>query len=395
MTSLWLDGACRQWSRTGVWCLVAAVLGGCQPSATTTPTATKEILIGHYGSMTGSEATFGISTDNGIQMAVEEINAAGGIHGNQVKLITYDDKGDASEAGAAVTRLVSKDRVVAVLGEVASGLSLAGAPICQENGVPMVSPSSTNPKVTKIGDMIFRVCFIDPFQGSVAAKFAREHEGLKAQKAAILYDQSAPYSVGLQEEFEKAFIALGGEVVSSQQYQAGDQDFSAQLTAIRAAGPDIIFVPGYYTDVGNVALQAKKLGVTSPMLGGDGWDSSKLGEIAGDAINGSFYSNHYSHQDPSPRVQDFIKKYTAKHQQTPDGLAALGYDAARILFEAMQRAKSLSGTDLAAELAKTKDFDGVTGRISIDAERNAVKPAVILEMKAGQPTFVTSIAPGT
>lgn len=395
MTSLWLDGACRQWSRTGVWCLVAAVLGGCQPSATTTPTATKEILIGHYGSMTGSEATFGISTDNGIQMAVEEINAAGGIHGKQVKLITYDDKGDASEAGAAVTRLVSKDRVVAVLGEVASGLSLAGAPICQENGVPMVSPSSTNPKVTKIGDMIFRVCFIDPFQGSVAAKFAREHETLKAQKAAILYDQSAPYSVGLQEEFEKAFIALGGEVVSSQQYQAGDQDFSAQLTAIRAAGPDIIFVPGYYTDVGNVALQAKKLGVTCPMLGGDGWDSSKLGEIAGDAINGSFYSNHYSHQDPSARVQDFIQKYTAKHQQTPDGLAALGYDAARILFEAMQRAKSLSGADLAAELANTKDFDGVTGRISIDAERNAVKPAVILEMKDGQPTFVTSIAPGT
>ncbi|MDX1968617.1 MAG: ABC transporter substrate-binding protein [Planctomycetaceae bacterium] len=394
MTSLWLDGACRQWIRPGVWCLVAAVLSGCQPGATTT-TASNEILIGHYGSMTGSEATFGISTDNGIQMAVEEINAAGGIHGKQVKLITYDDKGDASEAGAAVTRLVSKDRVVAVLGEVASGLSLAGAPICQENGVPMVTPSSTNPKVTKIGDMIFRVCFIDPFQGSVAAKFAREHAGLKAQKAAILYDQSAPYSVGLQDEFEKAFITLGGEVVSSQQYQAGDQDFSAQLTAIRAAGPDIIFVPGYYTDVGNIALQAKKLGVTSPMLGGDGWDSSKLGEIAGDAINGSFYSNHYSHQDPSARVQDFIKKYAAKHQQTPDGLAALGYDAARILFEAMQRAKSLSGADLAAELAKTKDFDGVTGRISIDAERNAVKPAVILEMKDGQPTFVTSIAPGT
>ncbi|OYW24928.1 MAG: ethanolamine utilization protein EutJ [Planctomycetales bacterium 12-60-4] len=371
--------------------LWAITVGGCQPPAANTD----EILIGHYGSMTGSEATFGISTDNGIKLAVEEINQAGGINGKKVKLITYDDKGDAREAGAAVTRLVTKDRVVAVLGEVASGMSLAGAPICQENGVPMITPSSTNPKVTKIGDMIFRVCFIDPFQGSVAAKFAREQEGLKAAKAATLTDQAAPYSVGLQEEFKKAFIGLGGEVVTEQQYQAGDQDFSAQLTAIRAAEPDVIFVPGYYTDVGNIALQARKLGLTAPMLGGDGWDSSKLGEIAGDAINGSFYSNHYSHQDPSSRVQDFISKYKAQHESTPDGLAALGYDAARILFEAMQRSKSLSGADLAAELAKTKDFDGVTGRISIDADRNAVKPAVILEMKDGQPTFVTTIEPGT
>lgn len=363
---------------------------GCQPSSST---STDEIVIGHFGSLTGAEATFGISTDNGIQLAIEEINAAGGIGGKKVRLITYDDKGDAREAGTAVTRLVTKDRVVAVLGEVASGLSLAGAPICQENGVPMISPSSTNPKVTKIGDMIFRVCFIDPFQGSVCAKFAQEHEGLKATKAAILTDQASPYSVGLQEEFEKAFVAGGGTIVTKQNYQAGDQDFSAQLTAIRGAEPEIIFLPGYYTDVGNIALQAKKLGINTPMLGGDGWDSSKLGQIAGDALDGSFYSNHYSHQDPSPRVQDFIKKYAAKHNQTPDGLAALGYDAARILFEALGRAKSLSGADIAAELAKTKDFDGVTGKISIDAERNAVKPAVILEMKGGEPNFVSSIAP--
>lgn len=366
-----------------------ATLSGCNPSGANS----NEILIGHYGSMSGSEATFGISTDNGIKMAVEEINSTGGIHGKQVKLITYDDKGDAREAGTAVTRLVTKDRVVAVIGEVASGLSLAGAPVCQENGVPMISPSSTNPKVTAVGDMIFRVCFIDPFQGSVCAKFAFESDQIKAKSAAILCDQAAPYSVGLQEEFEKAFLALGGKIATKQTYQAGDQDFSAQLTAIRGSEPDVIFVPGYYTDVGNIALQARKLGIKVPMLGGDGWDSSKLGEIAGKAIDGSFYSNHYSHQDPSPRVQDFIKKYSAKHKGTPDGLAALGYDAARILFESMKRSKTLEGKDLAAELAKTKDFDGVTGRISIDKDRNAVKPAVILEMKDSQPTYVSTVQP--
>ncbi|HEY2762323.1 MAG TPA: ABC transporter substrate-binding protein, partial [Pirellulales bacterium] len=337
--------------------------------------------------------TFGRSTDNGIQLAIEEINAAGGVNGKKVRVITYDDKGDSREAGTAVTRLVTRDRVAAVLGEVASSLSLVGAPVCQDNGVPMVSPSSTNPAVTKVGDMIFRVCFIDPFQGSVCAKFAREHEGLKATKAAILYDQVAAYAVGLQEEFAKAFIKLGGKIVTTQTYQAGDQDFSAQLTAIRASEPDVIFIPGYYTDVGNIAIQARKLGIKVPLLGGDGWDSAKLGEIAGDSINGSFYSNHYSHQDPDPRVQEFIKKYKDKFGGVPDGLAALGYDAARIVCEAIGKAGSVKGADIAAELAKTKDFAGVTGKISIDADRNAVKPAVMLEMKNGEPTYISTIQP--
>lgn len=375
------------WSVLPILCAVVA--GGCQQGAGDS----SEIVIGHFASMTGSEATFGQSTDNGIKLAVDEINEAGGIRGKKIRLITYDDKGDAREAGTAVTRLTTKDAVIAVLGEVASGLSLAGAPVCQQAGVPMISPSSTNPKVTKIGDMIFRVCFIDPFQGAVCAKFAREHEGLKAAKAAILTDQASPYSVGLQEEFEKAFVQLGGTVVSKQTYQGGDQDFSAQLTAIRSSEPDVVFVPGYYTDVGNVALQARKLGLKTPLLGGDGWDSSKLGEIAGSSIEGCFYSNHYSHEDPNPRVQDFIRKYKERHSQIPDGLAALGYDAARILFESMKRTEALDGKSLAAELAKTNEFDGVTGKISIDAERNAVKPAVILEMKDGKPKFVTTIQP--
>jgi branched-chain amino acid transport system substrate-binding protein len=371
-------------------CLLLAIMtGGCKQSEN----ASNEILIGHFGSMTGSEATFGQSTDNGIKLAVDEINEAGGIKGKKIRLITYDDKGDAREVGTAVTRLTTNDGVVAVLGEVASKLSLAGAPVCQDAGIPMISPSSTNPQVTEIGDMIFRVCFIDPFQGSVCAKFATEYEPISAKKAAILTDQASPYSVGLQEEFEKAFEKLGGKIVSKQTYQAGDQDFSAQLTAIRSSEPDVVFLPGYYTDAGNVILQARKLGLTVPFLGGDGWDSSKLGEIAGNAIDGCYYSNHYSHEDQNPRVQDFIKKYNARHQQIPDGLAALGYDAARILFEAMERSESLDGKTLAAELAKTKDFNGVTGSISIDAERNAVKPAVILEMKDGKPKYVSTIQP--
>ncbi len=378
--------------RTGIVAMLitglSLTISGCQNGGG------DEILIGHYGSLTGSQATFGISTDNGIKMAIEDLNAAGGINGRKVKLVTYDDKGEAREASTAVTRLVTKDGVVAVIGEVASGLSLAAAPICQESGVPMISPSSTNPKVTKVGDMIFRVCFIDPFQGKVCAKFAREHESLKASKAAIVTDQGSPYSVGLEEEFEKSFVALGGTVVSKQTYQAGDQDYSAQLTSIRAAEPDVIFVPGYYTEVASMILQARKLGMTQPFVGADGWDSAKLGEIAGDAINGCFYSNHYSQEDPSPKIQDFIAKYKAKHNETPDALAALGHDSAMILFDAMKKAGTLEGAAIAAELVKTKDFDGITGKISIDAERNAVKPAVILEMKNGVPKYVATIQPG-
>jgi branched-chain amino acid transport system substrate-binding protein len=350
-----------------------------------------EILIGHYASLTGNEATFGRSTDQGIKIAVDELNDAGGINGKKVHLITYDDKGDAREAGAAVLRLITQDGATAILGEVASGLSLAGAPICQENGVPMVTPSSTNPKVTKVGDMIFRVCFIDPFQGWVCAKFAREN--LKATKAAILYDQALPYSVGLQVEFERNFTQMGGTITMKQVYNAGDQDFTAQLTNLRNSGAEVIFLPGYYTDVGNIALQKAKLNVNIPLLGGDGWDSAKLGEIAGKDINGCYFSNHYSHQNPDPRVVEFIKKYKALHGSTPDSLAALGYDAARVLFEAMGRCKGLSGKEIAAELVKTKDFNGVTGTISFDAERNPIKSAVILEMKDGEPTWVATIKP--
>lgn len=383
------SGLCSVALGVGLWAL-PRVAPAADPVA---PPAADEIVIGHYGSLTGSEATFGQSTSQGIRLAIKEFNAAGGLNGRMIALKEYDTKGDAKEATLAVTRLVKSDKVTAVLGEVASGLSLAGGPVCQEGGVPMISPSSTNPRVTQVGDMIFRVCFIDPFQGYVCAKFAREN--LKAAKAALLYDQKAPYSVGLAQEFKKNFAKLGGKIVTEQTYTGGDQDFSAQLTTIRGEKPDVIFIPGYYTDVGNIAIQTRKLGVTAPLLGGDGWDSEQLGKIAGKAIEGSYYSNHYAPDQDDARVKEFIAKYKADFGSTPDGLAALGYDAAKLLFDAMKRAKSLGGKDLAAAIAATRDFQGVTGNISIDAQRNATKPAVVVKM-AGDPLgpkFVASIAP--
>lgn len=357
--------------------------------------AQNEIIIGHYGSLTGSEATFGKSTDNGIKLAVKEANAAGGVTHNgkkyMIKLVSEDTEGKPEKAGTVVTKLITKDKSVAILGEVASGVSLQGAPVCQEYGVPMITPSSTNPDVTKVGDMIFRVCFIDPFQGEACAKFAKND--LKVTKAAILFDQASPYSVGLKDEFVKNFKAAGGTIVSEQAYSKGASDFNAQLTRIRETNPQVIFVPGYYSDVGNVALQARKLGMKMPLLGGDGWDSEELGKNAGEAIEGCFYSNHYAPDQPTEAIQTFVKKYQTDFGGIPDGLAALGYDAARLLFEAMGRAKSLKGADLRAAIAAAKDFKGVTGSITLNEDRDAVKNIVIVERKGGKWVFRSSIEP--
>ncbi len=349
-----------------------------------------EIVVGHYASLTGSEATFGISTDNGIQMAVAERNKAGGVKGKQIKLVTLDNQGKPQETQTVVTRLIEQNKVSAVLGEVASSRSLAGAPICQRKGVPMISPSSTNPDVTSVGDMISRVCFIDPFQGLVGAKFAKEN--LKLSKGATLYNRAQAYSSGLNTNFKEAFAKMGGEVVSEQAYADGDNDFSAQLTAIREKAPEFIYVPGYYTEVVNIARQARKLGINIPLIGGDGWDSEEL-KNAGDSLNNCYFSNHYSHEDTRPEVQEFVKKYQEQYKKVPDGLAALGYDAARMLFDAMERSPSLSGKDLAAAINSTKNFAGVTGNISIDANRNPTKDAVILEVVNGQPKYKATIKP--
>lgn len=351
---------------------------------------TGPILVGHYASLTGSEATFGVSTDHGVILAMEERNAAGGVKGRKIALKTLDDASKSSEAGNVVQRLISEDKVVALIGEVASGSSLAGGKVAQQFGVPMISPSSTNKKVTEGRDMVSRVCFLDEFQGYVGAKFAMDQ---KLTKVAVLFDQAAPYSKGLAETFTTELKGLGGTITTSQAYTAGDADVSAQLQSIKTSGAQAVYLPGYYTDVGNIVRQARKLGITAPFLGGDGWDSSKLAEIGGDAIEGSYYSNHYSFDEERPAVKEFVDKFQKRWGEVPDGLAALGYDAARVLFDAMERSPSLKGKDLAATIAATRDFPGVTGVITLDANRDAQKQAVVVQMKGGKPRYVATVVP--
>ena len=351
-----------------------------------------EILIGEYESLTGAEATFGTSSANGLKLAVEETNNTGGVLGKQIKLITYDDQGKPSEAATVVQKLINKDRVVAVVGEVASSRSKAGAQICESSKIPMVTPASTNPEVTAIGDYIFRVCFIDPFQATVMSKFALN--SLKVKRVAVLQDVKNAYSTGLAEFFIKQFKEMGGEIVEVQSYSAGDKDFKAQLTAIKSKNPEAIFIPGYYTDVGLIAIQAREIGITIPLIGGDGWESEKLTEgKAKDALEGCYFSTHVSTANPDPQVQNFIKKYKEKYNIMPDAMSFLAYDAGMILFDAIKRAGSTEPDKIRDALAKTKDFQGVTGKISINDQRNAVKPAVILEIKNGNFEYKETVEP--
>lgn len=349
------------------------------------------ILLGEYGSMTGSTASFGKSSHNGIMMAVEEINAAGGVLGKQVEIKALDNKGVPDEAATVVKRLITQDNVLAVLGEVASSRSLAAAPICQSAGVPMISPSSTNPAVTKKGDFIFRTCFIDPFQGTVGAKFAKEN--LKATKAAVLTDVKNDYSVGLAQFFKEEFAKGGGQIVAEASYSEGDKDFRAQLTTIKAKNPDVIYIPGYYTDVGNLAIQAKSLGLKQPLLGGDGWDSPKLTSIGKGAIQGAYFSSHYSPESKEPRIVKFVADYKKKYGETPDSLAACAYDAAKVMCDAIKRAGDTDRDKIRDAIATTKNFPGVTGDITLDKERNAVKPAVILQVKGNDFKYVSTVNP--
>ena len=372
----------------GVSLLCALLLGAC---AGDQGGGGDEIVIGEFGSLTGTTATFGISTRNGIDMAIAEVNAGGGVLGRQVRVIVEDDQGRPEEAQTVVTKLVTSDRVVAVLGEVASSRTLAAAPVAQQYGIPMITPSSTNPRVTEVGDYIFRVCFIDPFQGLVMARFAANSLGV--QRVAILRDIRNDYSVGLAAVFQENFRQLGGTIVGDQSYSEGDTDFSAQLTALAATNPDAIFIPGYYTEVGLIARQARQLGISVPLLGGDGWDSPRLTEIGGTALNNSYFSTHYSAEDPSPAIQAFVSSYREQYGEAPDAMAALGYDAARILFDAMERAGTTEPTALRQALAETKDFQGITGSITIDENRNAVKPAVVLQVTEGQVRYMETIQP--
>lgn len=392
----------------------ALILAGASIFALGCAQTSEKLVIGEFGSLSEADVTFGTSTKNGAQIAWEELAASQGgkIGGLPVaEFVVEDDRGRADEAATVVQKLVSQDRVLAVIGEVASSRSLAGAPICQSNQVPMISPSSTNPKVTQQGDYIFRVCFLDDFQGWVMAKFTAENLGIK--KVAILWDTNSDYSKGLKEYFTTAFEQMGGKVVGDQTYSAGDQEFRAQLTAIKARNPQAIVVPGYYTEVGIIARNARELGIKVPLIGGDGWESEQLLAIGGDALNGCYYSNHWALDAPDTVLQAFLKRYRDKFHSDPDAIAGLAYDATRVLFQAMEKLaqedaegfKGLSSKNAGTEarkaadkklrdlIAATKDFHGVTGVITLDANRDASKPAVVIEIKDGKKILNTTIAP--
>ncbi|MFL5346814.1 MAG: ABC transporter substrate-binding protein [Hyalangium sp.] len=362
------------------------------PAAMPTPPASSDtLLLGVATSLTGGQATFGVSTRNGIEMALNEANKAGGVKGKKLTVRVYDDQGKPEEAAQAVTRLITQDHVLLILGDVASSNSLAMAEKAQAAGVPMITPSSTNPSVTAKGDYIFRVCFIDPFQGYVMAKFARDN--LKVSKAAVLQDNKSAYSIGLTDVFTHKFTEMGGKITGVESYSQGDTDYRAQLTAIKKAAPEAIYVPGYYSEVGVIARQARELGLKVPMLGGDGWDSEKLFELGGSAIQGNYFSNHYSPENPDPRIQKFVSDYKAAYGAVPDALAALAYDAANVAIAALKKAPDTSGKALREVIAQTKDFPGIAGNITLDENRNAVKPAVVLKVGDGKTEYVTTINP--
>ena len=364
----------------------------CAAFAATVLTAAEPIKVGEVASLTGKEAAFGTSSHRGTLLAIEHINAAGGVLGRPFELFTEDNQSKAGETATVARKLLSREKVVALLGEVASSRSLEMAPIAQRAKIPMISPSSTNPKVTAVGDYVFRVCFIDPFQGTVMAKFAKET--LKAKRVAVLTSVSSAYSVGLAKYFKERFLADGGEIALEQKYTEGDKDFKAQLTAIRAAGVDAVFVPGYYTEAALVTRQARELGLTLPLFGGDGWEAPQLLEIGGKAMEGTYYSTHYSPEDSSPKVQSFVAAFRTRWAgETPDAMAALGYDTVLVLADAITRAGTTEPGAVRDAIAATKGFAGVTGTTTLDADRNASKAASIITITDGKFKFVQTVAP--
>ncbi|MBL9200521.1 MAG: ABC transporter substrate-binding protein [Opitutaceae bacterium] len=349
------------------------------------------VRLGFFMSITGRDASFGEASLRGARLAIDELNAAGGVLGRPLELVVEDNRSQAGESATAAKKLIARDRVAALIGECSSGRTLEAAPVAQAAGVPLITPASTSPKVTEVGEAIFRVCFIDPFQGEVLATFARRRLGLK--RAALLIENGSPYSVGLADYFARTFTALGGEIVATQRYAGADTDFRAQLTAIRAARPEAIFLPGYYVAAGLVAQQARQLGVTAALLGGDGFEAPQLLEIGGPALEGAYYSSHFSDANSAPESRRFVTAFRARHGATPNGLSALTYDAVRLAADAIARAGSTEKGALRAALAATKDFPGVTGRTTINARRDADKDAAIIAVRGGRLEFVETVRP--
>jgi branched-chain amino acid transport system substrate-binding protein len=368
------------------------ILTACRPGREAqTADTTGDIPVGVYGALTGDQAAFGTSTVNGVKLAADEINAAGGVLGRKIRLVVEDDQGRAEEAASVVTKLVTSANVIALIGENSSNQSLAAAPIAQSNGVPMISPSSTNPAVTEKGEYIFRVCFTDPYQGKALASFVRKQ--LKLDTAAILVDKKNDYSVGLAAVFRRELEANGGKIVAEQSYSGGDSEFRPQLTTIRAASPQALFIPGFYTEVGQIAIQARDLGIDVPLVGGDGWDSPAVIQIGGKSIEGSYFSDHYFVGDTRPVVQTFVNEYRKRHGKNPEATAALGYDALKIFAAAVTRANALDRKAIRDQIAATRNYEGIAGTITMGPDRNPIKPVAMIKIENGQMNFAGWVEP--
>lgn len=367
-----------------LFAVTALACGGCAKKS-------DEIPVGAYLSLSGSDSTFGTDTRAGIELAVEEVNAAGGIKGKKVKVLYEDDKSTTQEASQKVRQLIDRDKVVAVLGEVASSRSLAGGLICNTSHVPMVTPSSTAVEVTKDREWVFRTCFTDDQQGEVAARFVKNE--LKKQKVGIFYAAQDTYSSGLARSFRDEFKKLGGEIVVDKGYQKGETNFTTYLNELKAASPEMIFVPNYYNDMVLIARQAKQVGIPGDhFMGGDGWDSEDLIEGAASELDGAYFTNHYAPDVPWPNSKKFLDAYKAKHQgRDPSSLAAQGYDAARLLFDAMGRATEVTPDAIRKALGETKNFQGATGTLTIDKNRNANKPIVVVKIKNKKFTYFSQV----
>ncbi|MBE3595684.1 MAG: ABC transporter substrate-binding protein [Hydrogenibacillus sp.] len=357
-----------------------------------------EVKIGLNLELSGNVASYGTSAANGAELAAEEINNAGGVNGLTIKIVKQDNRSDNSESANVAVRLMTQDKVSAIIGAATSGNTKAMIQLSEENKIPVVSPTATADSVTvdektgKVNEYMFRACFIDPFQGKVAAQFALGELGAKT--AAVYTDTSSDYAKGLAASFKKAFTEGGGKIVQEESYVQGDKEFRSTLTRIKGANPDFIYVPGYYEEVGLIIKQAREMDIQAPMMGGDGWDSPKLVELAGKTnLNNTFFTNHYSSQDPDPQVQKFVKAYKDKYGSDPDGFAALGYDAMYLIADAIKRAGSSDPVKIHDALAQTKDLQLATGKISIDEYHNPVKSAAIIEFKDGEQTFRTKINP--
>jgi branched-chain amino acid transport system substrate-binding protein len=349
------------------------------------------IKLGVFGDYTAQTSSFGISTFSGIKMAVEEANKAGGINGKKFEIVILNDEGKPENTLSVVTKLIEVEKVDVLIGSPTSTNSLIAAALAQKAKVPMVTPTATNPKITDIGDYIFRACFVDSIQGEVMAKFA--FETLKVKKIALIVDLGSDYSKGLTDSFTTSFKKLGGKIVSRQFYNQSEEDYGQLISAVKKTNPDAIYLSGYYNQVGEIVQEARSQKLKVIFLGGDGWDSPTLFEVGGKALEGSYLTNHFATSEPSDTVQNFVSQYKQLYNLEPDSFAALGYDSINLLVYALKRSNSLDKQAIRDALASTKDFTGVTGKISFDVNRNAKKPVYLLKIGNGRFVYFSTIQP--